>query len=201
MELSEFIAYVFTPLATLLAVWVAYLAVSKGSEPQLLIYYQPNPDVPSLIDLVVENVGGASAYEVRLSKPIPVNSFGIEKPDHDLGSIPVSGFPAVSAKQRYTFAGGQYAGLDSQLGAGLSVDLSYKYRNALNFRRTARESFILSVRHLQGMPSRTSASQAIVDALKGPNRTTLQDIRDQLRAISGHLATLSKPDSNAAKER
>src|SRR3546814_6080526 len=63
--LAQIIAYVVSPLATLLAVWVAYLAVHRGSQPQLLVHYQPNPDVPSLIDLVIENIGGGSALDVR----------------------------------------------------------------------------------------------------------------------------------------
>ncbi|GAB2668336.1 hypothetical protein [Arenimonas aestuarii] len=192
MSLAEFIAYVFTPLTTALAVWVAYLAVSKGTEPQLLAFYQPNPDVPSLIDLVIENAGGGSAYSVALSVPVPVNCFGIEKPDKDAGSIPVSGFPSVAPSQRFVFNGGQYAGLDSQLKDGLTVTFSYKYRNAIGFERNGREKFVLSVKHLQSMPTRTSADQAIVDALKGPNNTTVQEIRNELRVIAGHLASIAK---------
>src|SRR3546814_5419923 len=71
--LAQITAYIVSPLATLLAVWVAYLALSRNSQPQLLAYYQPNPDVPSVIDLVVENIGGGSAIEVRFSEPLPIN--------------------------------------------------------------------------------------------------------------------------------
>tara|TARA_R110002020_G_scaffold154546_2_gene334464 strand:+ start:10896 stop:11540 length:645 start_codon:yes stop_codon:yes gene_type:complete len=192
MSLAEFVSYIFTPLTTALAVWIAYLAVSKGSEPQLLAYYQPNPDVPSLIDFVIENIGGGSAYSVVPSVPIPVNCFGIEKPDKDSGSIPVSGFPSVAPGQRLLFNGGQYAGLDAKLSDGLPVTLSYRYRNPLGFQRKGKEMFVLGVRHLRSMPTRTSANQAIVDALKGPNRSTIQDIRNELRAISGHLAAMRR---------
>src|SRR3546814_8221819 len=71
--LAQIIAYVVSPLASLLAVWVAYLAVHRGSQPQLLVYYQPNPDVPSLIDLVIENIGGGSALDVKFSEPLPID--------------------------------------------------------------------------------------------------------------------------------
>src|SRR3546814_1424703 len=71
--LSQFSAYVVSPLTTLLAVWVAYLSVHRGSQPQLLVYYQPNPDVPSLIDLVIENIGGGSALDVKFSEPLPID--------------------------------------------------------------------------------------------------------------------------------
>lgn len=185
--LAQIIAYIVSPLATLLAVWVAYLAVLRGSQPQLLVYYQPNPDVPSLIDLVIENIGGGNAVEVTFSEPLPINWFGIEKPHTDGSFIPKDGFPSVSAGQRYTFNGGQYAGLESKLGAGLTVKVAYKFRNPFGVLRRGNNSLILAIGHLKGMPTRTSANQAIVDALKGPNITTMQEIRNELRAINKHL--------------
>lgn len=189
--LAQIIAYVISPLATLLAVWVAYLAVHKSSQPQLLVYYQPNPDVPSLIDLVIENIGGGSALEVKFSEPLPIDWWGIEKPDRTGCFISKNGFPALSAGQRYTFNGGQYSGLESTVGEGLKVNVSYKYRNPLGVLRNAEEPILLGIQHLGRMPTRTSASQAIVDALKGPNKTTVQEIRDELRAINGHLRRLT----------
>ncbi len=190
--IAQVIAYVVSPLATLLAVWVAYLAVLRGSQPIVLLYYQPNPDIPSFIDLVIENLGGGSAVHVMFSKPLPINRFGIEAPDGNGSVIETEGFPAVSAGQRYTFNGGQYAGLESALGAGLAVKVTYKYRNPLGVLRKGRELVTLSVSHLKGMPTRTSANQAIVDALKGPNTTTVQEIRNELRGINKQLQVLAK---------
>jgi hypothetical protein len=174
--LAQVVAYIISPLATLLAVWVAYLALLRGAQPQLLVYYGPNPDVPSIIDLVIENTGGSNAIEVTFSEPLPISCFGIEKPDGQGSVVSRNGFPAVSPGQRYVFAGGQYAGLHSKLGNGLAVTASYKYRNPLGFVRKRDEPFRLSIEHMKGMPTRTSANQAIVDALKGPNTTTLQEI-------------------------
>lgn len=54
-------------------------------------------------------------------------------------------------------------------------------------------AFVLGIDHLKGMPSRTSANQAIVDALKGPNKTTLQEIRDELRQLNQILRTKDEP--------
>ncbi len=190
--LTQVIAYIVSPLATLLAVWVAYLAVLRGTQPQILVYYQPNPDVPSLIDLVVENIGGGSAIEVRFSEPLPINWFGIEKLHSDGSFIPKDGFPIVSAGQRYIFNGGQYSGLKSRLGTGVAINVSYKFRNPFGILRKDRNPLMLGIEHLKGMPTRTSASQAIVDALKGPNTTTMQEIRNELRAINKHLQVAVK---------
>lgn len=191
-QLAQIIAYVISPLATLLAVWVAYLAVLRGSQPQLLVYYQPNPDVPSIIDLVIENIGGGTAIGVTFSEPLPIDWFGIGKSDGTGSFISKDGFPALSAGQRYTFNGGQYAGLETKIGKGLEVKVLYKYRNPLGFLRNKSDTLMLAIEHLGRMPTRTSADQAIVEALKGPNRTTVQEIRDELRTININLKQIAK---------
>ncbi len=190
--LAQIIAYVVSPLATLLAVWVAYLAVLRGSQPQILVYYQPNPDVPSIIDLVIENIGGGTATRVTFSEPLPIDWFGIGKSDGTGSFISKEGFPALSAGQRYTFNGGQYAGLETKIRKGLEVKVSYKYRNPLGFLRNTTDTLLLGIEHLGRMPTKTSADQAIVEALKGPNKTTVQEIRDELRAINKHLQQIAK---------
>lgn len=190
--LTQSIAYIVSPLATLLAVWVAYLALLRRSQPQLLVYYAPNPNIETLIDLVIENIGGATATNVTFSKPIPVTWFGIEKPDEDGSFIAQSGFPAISAGQRYVYDGGQYAGLFSKIGEALPVAVEYRYRNPFGFMRKRCESFVLSMAHMEHMPTRTSAQQAIVDALKSSNRTTIHEIRDELRVLNKSLHSLAK---------
>lgn len=60
--------YVVNPLVTLLAVSVAYLALVKQSRPQILVEYRPNPGIQTLIDLVVENIGGGMARNVTFSR-------------------------------------------------------------------------------------------------------------------------------------
>lgn len=198
--LAQVIAYIVSPLATLLAVWVAYLAVLRNSQPQVLVYYQPNPDVPSLIDLVIENIGGGNAVDVTFSEPLPINWFGIETPDADGSYIPKDGFPSVSSRQCYIFNGGQYGGLESKLGAGFRIKVNYKYQNPFGVLRKSTSSLTLAVGHLKGMPTRTSASQAIVDALKGPNTTTMQEIRNELRAINKHLQIAVKPRGTDSRD-
>jgi hypothetical protein len=195
--LAQVIAYIVSPLATLLAVWVAYLALLRQSQPQILIYYRPNPDIQTLIDLVIENIGGATATEIAFSTPVPVSCFGIEKPNGDGASI--SGFPAISAGQRYVYDGGQYAGLASRIGEGVPAEVRFKYRNPFGFTRERCEKFVLSLTHMEHMPTRTSAQHAIVDALKGPNKTTIQEIRDELRAINKSLQLLTKKGAREGK--
>ena len=57
IRIAQIIFYGVSPLVTLLAVVVAYLALAKQSKPHVLIHYRPNPNIQSIIDLVIENVG------------------------------------------------------------------------------------------------------------------------------------------------
>ena len=195
MDTAGIIVAITSALAAFLAVGVAYLTLYKSCQPQILAYYQPNPDTQTLIDLVVENVGAGLATNVTFSTPLPIKCFGIVQPKGTDTTTPKNGFPAISAKQRYIYDGGQFAGLKSKIGAGISIKVSYQFKEPLGFTLTASDDITLSLDHLGNMPSRPSANQAIVDALKSSNKTTVHEIRDELKAINRHLAKLSSQHS------
>ena len=192
LALAQTIFYVVSPLVTLLAVLVAYIALLKQSRPHVLIQYRPNPGIQSFIDLVVENIGGGLARDLVFSQPIPAQCFGIEKPSGSAGEVLGEGIPGLAAGQKLIFDAGQYAGLFSQIGEKLEIKVSYTYKNPLGINRKRNEVCILSIKHIQNMPTRTSADQAIVDALKGPNNTTLQKIENNLATISSSLSNIAK---------
>jgi hypothetical protein len=198
VTLAQTIFYVVSPLVTLLVVFVAYLALVKQSRPHILVQYRPNPDIPSMIDLVIENLGGGMARNVTFSQPIPARCYGIEKASGSGTEVLGDGLPAIAAAQKYVFDGGQYGGLANKLGTKLELEVSYKYKNPIGITRERKESCVLSVSHLKNMPSRTSAEQAIVDALKGPNVTTLQKIEKELHAIGSALSKIAKESENSS---
>ena len=181
-------------IAALLAVWVAYLTLYKTSEPQILAYYELNSDLPTIINLVIENIGGGIATNINFSTPLPIHCFGVYASE-DEGITAASSFPALSPKQRYTFNGGQFGGLKSKVGGGLRTTVSYDFKNPIGWSCKRKEAIILSIEHLTHMPTKTSANQAIVDALKSSNKTTVHEIRDELKAINRHLAKLSSQHS------
>lgn len=183
---AQTVFYFVSPLVTLMAVSVAYLALLKQSQPHILVQYRPNPGIQTFIDLVIENIGGGMARDVMFSQPLPAQCFGIERPEGGL-EVLKEGLPAISAGQRFVFDGGQYGGLNSKIGEKLEVDISYTFKNPLGLNRRRTERCVLSVGHLGKMPTRTSAEQAIVDALEGPNVTTLQKIERELRTIGDAL--------------
>lgn len=191
------IFYVISPLITFLALWVAYIALVKQSRPHILVYYQPNPGIQSFIDLVVENIGGGMARDLIFSKPLPVQCFGIKNPDGSGVEVLGEGLPAIAAGQRFIFDGGQFGGLVSHIGDKLELEVSYNYKNPFGFSRKKREVCVLSIAHLSKMPTRTSSEQAIVNALEGPNVTTLQKIHKELSNIASALDSISKKEETS----
>ena len=185
--LAQTIFYIISPLVTLLAVLVAYLALLRQSRPHIVIHYRPNPNISSFIDLVIENLGSGMARNISFSKPLPVKCYGIEKPNGECAEALKNGLPALVAGQQYVFDGGQYGGLKDRIGEGIEIEITYEYQNPIGIKRKRKELSVLGVSHLENMPTRTSAEQAVVDALKGPNVTTLQRIEKELGNISAAL--------------
>lgn len=190
IKIAQIIFYFVSPLVTLLAVSVAYLALVKQSKPHILVHYRPNPNIQSIIDLVIENIGNGMARNVVFSKPLPARCYGIEISNGDGDEILSNGIPAISVGQKYIYDGGQYGGLSEKLGKQLEIEIRYKYKNPLGISRSRKEVCVLSISHLQNMTTRASAEQAIVDALKEPNKTTLQRIEKELKVIGGAINNL-----------
>lgn len=145
-----------------------------------------------MIDLVVENLGGGLARDLTFSQPLPSQCWGIEEPNGEGGEVLGEGLAALAAGQRIVFDAGQYGGLEARLGNALEVKVSYRYRNPVGFNRKRTESCVLTVSYIRNMPTRISADQAIVEALKGPNKTTVQGISTDLHAIRLALEQISR---------
>lgn len=187
--LSEYLA----PAAAALAAVVAYLAVYKNSQPQLVAYYRSSDRRQSIIELVIENVGTGNAFGITFSHPIPIGFFGIENPSGKGKYIPKSGIPSLAPRQRLVFWGGQYGGLLSELGEkGLRIDITYEFNPPLWCNIKSTDTCVLSVKHLEGMATVKSMEQAVVDAIEGKNSSTVVDIRNALRNIEKHLAAINE---------
>ncbi len=184
--------YVVSPLVTLLAVSVAYIALVKQSRPQILIQYRPNPDIQTMIDLVIENLGNGLARDVKFSKPLPVKYFGIEKSDGSGKDILSDGLPAIAVGQRFVFDGGQFGGLTEKIEEPLEILVTYSYKNPIGIKRKRKEICVLDISHIKHMPTRYSAEQAIVEALMGSNTTTLQSIQKELANIGAKIGEIIK---------
>lgn len=188
-DLGTFFAAIFG----LLAVWVTWLALSNNSQPQVLIYYQPSVNRGSMIDLIIENIGNGTAYDVKFSAPVPINWFGIEEPEFSGqgGWLSEGGIPALAPKQRYTYTGGQFSGLKAKLGSGVKISINYRYLNPLRFLESGSDDSVLAINHFAGYAMPRSADQAIVDALVGNNPSTIKEIKNSMHGINVSLSRIA----------
>ncbi|AEB85043.1 hypothetical protein [Alicycliphilus denitrificans] len=193
VDVNKYLTDFLAPASAALAALVAYVAVYKNSQPQIVAYYQPSERQQSIIELVIENVGTGNATDIKFSKPIPIGWYGIEAPSGHGSYIPTSGIPLLAPGQRLVFHGGQFGGLAKELGAGgLPLDITYKFNPPMWRKKTVVDTCVLSIEHFRGMATMKSMEQAVVDAIEGRNSTTIKDIRGSLQKIEQHLAAISK---------
>lgn len=202
-DVNKYLTDFLAPASAALAALVAYVAVYKNSQPQIVAYYQPSERQQSIIELVIENVGTGNATDIKFSKPIPIGWYGIDAPSGHGSHIPTSGIPLLAPGQRLVFHGGQFGGLAKELGAeGLRLDITYKFNPPMWRKKTVVDACVLSIEHFRGMATIKSMEQAVVDAIEGRNPTTLKDIRGSLKKIEQHLAQLScAMDSSSIEEK
>jgi hypothetical protein len=195
--------YIISPLVTLLAVSVAYLAIYRQAKPNVIVHYEPSDNVGSVIDLIICNYGGGTARDVTFSEAIPVGCWGIEVAD----KIDVSKFldikiPVLAPGKSLRYQAGQYGGLLSQLNENLPVTASYLYRTPLRRKKKGSDLSILDINYMAGMHSGNSPAYDLADAMKGRNNTIFLKTNDQLTKVNKNLARIAvvledqtKPDS------
>lgn len=186
IHLLQLFFYIVSPIVSFSAVFIAYLAMSKQSQPNILVYYRPNVDEQSKIDLVIENTGSSAATELKFSEKLPIGYWGIDKSDGSGDDILTEGLPVLASGQKYIFDGGQFGGLKEKLRDGLKLSVSYKYKNPFGIIRNKSSDIVLAVDHLKHLPTKFSANRAIVKALIGKAETTT------LNLIEKHLSSIAK---------
>lgn len=175
-------------LVAICALLITYIAISAQHKPHILIYYRANPNIQTIVDLVIENVGKGVAFDVKFSKPLPVRLYGVEKlTSKKISTMFEGGIPYLGAAQKLVTDGGQFGGINQYLEEGFDFNIKYKYKNPFSITRTMKQKIKLSISHLNKIPTRCSGDQAIVDALKGKTGTTLHRIETSLRSIKDSL--------------
>lgn len=191
-NVTQYLADYLAPASAALAALVAYVAVYKNSQPQLVAYYQPSERQQSIIELIIENVGTGNATDIKFSKPIPIGWYGIEGSSGHGSYIPTSGLPLLAPGQRLVFHGGQFGGLAMELGPeGIQLDITYRFNPPLWRKKRAIDTCVLSIEHFRGMATIKSLDQAVVDAIEGRNQTTIKSISDSVQGIERNLAAIS----------
>lgn len=116
---------------------VGYLVLRSQVDPQVIVYSMMDRRRPSIVLLVVENIGKGSARNIRFtsSKPLPQHAFGIR--EEQVGPFEpmqegalIKGIPFLEPGGKRVFTWGQYGGLKRHLGEqGVSVTATYQHRH------------------------------------------------------------------------
>ncbi|MEP3348689.1 MAG: hypothetical protein ABJN96_01920 [Marinomonas sp.] len=186
----QLIFFIVSPLITFSAVAIAYHALYRQAKPSVTIYYEPNPDVKSVIDLVIKNTGGSAAKNLTFSSPIPIKRFGIETADPNRNDNFDYTIRHLTAGRELRYWAGQFGGLKAAIPEDLEVIAKYDFRSPLCKRKGA-DTSILDIRYLEGVNSSNSVATDLSDALKGKNNTVFSKIHESLDNVTKELQTLN----------
>ncbi len=190
-EFFQIAFYIVSPIGTFLAVATAYYAVYRQTKPCVVVYYEPNPDTASLIDLVIRNIGTGTARDISFSDPLPILCWGIDKPDNSDSKQIDHQIPFLAPGKELRFNAGQYGGLKDRVKDGISVSARYTFRTPLRSGKKGTDSSMLDVNYMQHAGTKNSAAQDLSDALKGRNHTVFIQMNRSLASISKSLSELT----------
>jgi hypothetical protein len=110
--------------------------VKTQEEPYVVVYARHDESRPSIIQIIIENVGRGVAEDVRfkMSRKIPDHAFGIEvdssKQPETMTSGPlIEGIPGLGPGDKRKITWGQYGGLSKGIGKDvITISTRCKYR-------------------------------------------------------------------------
>jgi hypothetical protein len=127
-------------LVAFASVVISYLVYASQVHPDIVVYTECDPKSPTLIYLVIANIGRSPARDIRFSPsaPIPSEAFGLTPEDakrHPMQTMTdgplISGIPFLAPGGCRRLAWGQYPGLFLSLG-NKSIRIRAKYRSRQN---------------------------------------------------------------------
>lgn len=176
MEIVGVVSTAFLALAALFTTGVNYFLLRESFDPHVIVYTRGDPDRPTLIELVIENIGKGVAYDVSFEwhGELPQTAYGITPSDEPREFDPmtkgplVDGIPLLAPGEARVLNWGQYGGLRDAIDDGrLKVTAAFQSRgrHPWNPTRHVVES-VLEVRSFAATNAAKSADRSQVDALE-----------------------------------
>jgi hypothetical protein len=128
-EILSLVALVIALASTI----INYLMLRSQREPEVIVYALPDTRRPSIINLVIENIGKGRAVDVKFetSRSIPKQAFGFEdapEPSEMNDGPLIHGIPALVAGEKRIITWGQFGGLRKGLGDSV-LDITAIYKS------------------------------------------------------------------------
>jgi hypothetical protein len=125
-------------VAAMVSAMISYLVYASQVHPEIVVYTEYDVKVPTIIYLVIENIGKSAARDIRFwsSRAIPRSAFG--RTSEEIESWPketmtygplVAGIPFLAPRGVRRIMWGQYPGLFAQIGSNpIRIVASYRSR-------------------------------------------------------------------------
>lgn len=167
---------------------ISYAVYRSQSDPDVVIFAEADELRPSIINLVIKNMGRGPAYDVRfrLSSQLPSSAFGLnieDRKDYEvMGDGPlVTGIPFLPPGSKRVITWGQLGGLYGILGDNAVVITSiYKSRHFGIPRKIAnKQSSVVEIFSFKGTDaSRKNYEAQIADGIKELSKSVSQIARN-----------------------
>jgi len=115
--------------------WLTFRLVRSQAEPNVIVYVRHDESRPSILQIVVENIGRGLASDLRFeaSRPIPTHAWGTTereiRPAKMMAEGPlIAGIPTLAPGDSRKISWGQYAGLEKALD-GNAILLTCRYKH------------------------------------------------------------------------
>lgn len=168
MQVSDWISTFMALIATASTV-VTYILYRSSTDPLVIVYVSPDLKRPSIVNLIVKNIGKGPAYGVKFepNRILPAQAFGISAPETNpqkMSSGPmVHGIPFLAPDQQISLTWGQYGGLDQWIGdTPITVNCGFYRVNKPNF-------FSRKLRSISNLDIRTFGQSESSEHGFGPN--------------------------------
>lgn len=121
MDAGDWIS-IFMALIATASAGVAHAVFRSSTDPVIIVYANPDTKRPSIINLIIKNIGNGAAHNIQFkpTKPLPHRAFGIAVPEEmpePMESGPIAtGIPFLAPGQEITITWGQYGGIYKYIG-------------------------------------------------------------------------------------
>ncbi|WP_445174955.1 hypothetical protein, partial [Microcoleus sp.] len=164
------LAALLSALFAALYTYLTFRLVRSQSEPNVVVYVKHDESRPTMIQIVVENIGRGLATDIRFtsSRPIPIKAWGVtidqSTTSESLTEGPlIDGIPSLGPGDSRKITWGQYGGLIKAIG-NEELSISYRYKDGA--RKMPIRSAILECRSFTGTDAVDSEALRVVKELK-----------------------------------
>lgn len=176
---------VLTLVIALLSLIVTYIVYYNNSIGDVVVYAQVDRKRPTIINLVVHNIGKGIAKDIKFicSTGIPKKAYGISKltaplEKYDSGAF-VNGLPILFPNEKIVYSWGQYGGLKEALNnMPLEIDIIFFSRtNFQIIKRKIKNKVVVDPTAFEGVDISESTFEKEV-------KNSLKDIAKSLKVMS-----------------